>query len=208
MKGLLLKELYTLRKYGKTYLLLTAVFLGVSLFASQNMFFLLYPSLLIGLLPQSFIGMDEKNRWEAYCGALPYSKSEIVSSKYVLTLILQLVMILATAILWSIKLSMAGGFSWGALFAVISALTLAGAATPALSLPILFKFGAEKGRIAIGVVLGVIFGGSSALSIIAGVTPQDSHLGAVMILMPLVGLALYALSWYLSVYFYEKREIN
>lgn len=208
MKGLLLKELYTLGKYGRVYLLLTAVFLGVSLFADQNMFFLFYPSFLIGLLPQSFIGMDEKNRWEAYCGALPYSKSEIVSSKYVLTLILQLVMILVTAILHGIKLSMAESFSWSVLFAVISALTLAGAATPALSLPILFKFGAEKGRIAIAVMLGVIFGGSFALSAIAGVTMEDSHLGAVMLLMPLIGLALYALSWYLSVYFYEKREIN
>ena len=207
MKGLLLKEFYTFKKYGKTYLFLAFVFLAGSFFSDGNQIFTIYPCLFAGILPQSFIGMDEKNRWLSYCGALPYTKGEIVSSKYVLTLILQSAIILATAIVQCARLAIDSRFSLNAVFTLVSVFISVSLIAPSVMFPIIFKFGSERSRITIAVVLGLLFGLSAMFGVIAGFGGGVALPGAVLILAPLLALALFALSWYISVHIYEKREI-
>ena len=43
MRGLLLKDLYMMAKYCRAYLLMAVVFVAVSLFSSDNLFFIFYP---------------------------------------------------------------------------------------------------------------------------------------------------------------------
>ena len=43
MKGLILKDLYMMRKYCKAYLLIAAVFISVSFASNDNLFFVFYP---------------------------------------------------------------------------------------------------------------------------------------------------------------------
>lgn len=40
MKGLLLKDWYMMRKYCRSYLLIAAVFIAVSLYSNDNLFFI------------------------------------------------------------------------------------------------------------------------------------------------------------------------
>ena len=43
MKGLLLKDLYMAAKYCRAFLLIVVVFLAVSFFGDDNIFFVVYP---------------------------------------------------------------------------------------------------------------------------------------------------------------------
>ena len=43
MKGLLLKDLYMVKKYCRSYLLIAILFLALSLMSDENMFFVFYP---------------------------------------------------------------------------------------------------------------------------------------------------------------------
>ena len=81
MKGLLLKDLYMMRKYCRSYLLIAVVFIALSFASNQNLFFVFYPCLLCGMIPVNLLGYDERSRWLQYSGTMPYTRAQIVSCK-------------------------------------------------------------------------------------------------------------------------------
>ena len=81
MKGLLLKDLYMAAKYCRAFLLIVVVFLAVSFFGDDNIFFVVYPAMIAGIVPVTLISYDERDKWDLYAGTLPYTGSQPVSSK-------------------------------------------------------------------------------------------------------------------------------
>ena len=78
----------------------------------------------------------------------------------------------------------------------------------AISLPFMFKLGVEKGRMAYYIMVGVVCAGSVVPSRLLsdGIQTEISSNG-ILPLLCLVIIVLYALSWYLSIVFYKKREL-
>ena len=88
-------------------------------------------------------------------------------------------------------------------------LLIMAAITSSISLPFLFKLGVEKGRIAYYVMVGVACAGSTAASdIFTAASHTEMQLNGILLILCLVRIGIYALSWYLSILFYRKREIN
>ena len=70
------------------------------------------------------------------------------------------------------------------------------------------KYGVEKGRIAYYVMVGIVCGGSVAASqLMTESTEQEINLFGVLPIVCLIGIGIFALSWYLSIVFYKKREL-
>lgn len=113
MKGLLLKDWYMMKKYCRSYFLIAAVFIAVSLFGNDNLFFIFYPCLLCGMIPVNLLGYDERSRWMQYSGTMPYTKAQIVSAKYLIGLLAQVTMLIVTGIAQGIKMTVAGNFVFG-----------------------------------------------------------------------------------------------
>ena len=61
MKALLRKDFYQLRAYCKSYLLICAVFLGVSLAGEGNLFFITYPAMLCSRLTTTMTSSPARN---------------------------------------------------------------------------------------------------------------------------------------------------
>lgn len=77
-----------------------------------------------------------------------------------------------------------------------------------LTLPFIFKYGVEKGRGAYYVMIGVVCAGSIiASNLLSDGFPTDTEWNGLLPIMCLAGIGIYALSWYLSIVFYKKREI-
>lgn len=72
MKGLLLKDWYMIQKYCRSYILITAVIIGISLANGENLFFTFYPCMLCGMIPVTLLGYDERSGWMQYSGTMPY----------------------------------------------------------------------------------------------------------------------------------------
>ena len=158
MKGLLLKDFYMTVKYCRTYLLIGIVFIAVSFAGaeSQNMFFVFYPCLLCGMIPVNLLAYDERSRWLEYSGTLPYTKAQLVSAKYLVGVIVQGVMLLAVGIAQAVRMNLAGSFRLGE-YGMIMALIFAMATiTSSISLPFMFRWGVEKGRIAYYCMIGFV----------------------------------------------------
>ena len=209
MKGLLLKDLYMAVKYCRMPLLLAAVFMAVSFFSDTNLYFLFYPCMVCGMIPVTLLGYDENSRWLQYSRTMPYTSAQIVSAKYLMGLFAQLAMLLVTAVVQAIRMGMSGSFVFGEYLVLLMMLAVLSLISSSISLPFIFKLGVQKGRLAYFFMVGVATAASVSAGVLFGEKLPEVAPVASMILpvVCLIGIGIYALSWYLSIVFFKKREL-
>ena len=209
MKGLILKDLYMMKKYCKAYLIIAVAFIAVSFASSENLFFIFYPCLLCGMIPVNLLGYDERSRWLQYSETMPYTKGQIVSGKYLIGLGTQVAMLLITGTAQAIRMSISGTFVLGEYLILMMLLLIMSLLASSITLPFMFKLGVEKGRMAYYIMIGVVCAGSIiASNLLSGGFQAEIKLNGILPIICLVGIGIYALSWYSSIVFYKKREIN
>ena len=148
MKGLILKDLYMMKKYCKAYLLI-----------------------IIGLCTQLaillIIGIARAIRMDI-------SDASALREYLVLMMLVLIMSLLASSI----------------------------------TLPFMFKFGVEKGRMAYYIMIGVVCAGSIISSnLLSGGVQSEIKANGLLPVICIIGIGVYALSWYLSIVFYKRREI-
>ncbi len=209
MKGLLKKEWYMTVKYCKAFLVLCVLFIGMSLLMPGNLFFVFYPSLFVSMLPVTLLAYDERSKWNRYCGTLPYSKAQLVSAKYLIGLFALLAVFVLTAIAQATMVDWSSPDSIKACAMILELMLSLALLATALVLPFVFKLGVEKGRIAYLIMIGLVCGGSVLLSALFDEASLSRlSWGGTPMMVFAVSILIYALSWYLSIRFYEKRELS
>ena len=210
MKGLLLKDFYMMIKYCRTYLLIGIVFIAVSFAGmdSQNMFFVFYPCLLCGMIPVNLLAYDERSRWLEYSGTLPYTKAQIVSGKYLIGIIVQGAMLQAVGLSQAVRMHLAGTFRLEEFALFMATIFAMATITSSITLPFMFRWGVEKGRIAYYCMIGFVCAAGYLGSVFfTGSTRLAVSQGALMAILTLTGIAVYAASWLAAIALYQKREV-
>ncbi len=210
MKGLLYKEGRCLWQYGKSYILLVVIFFGLAFLnkgdGGTNPLWLLYPVFFVGALPASLLSADEKDGWLVYCDTLPIGRRQLVAAKYVTSAVLTM-FIIALALLISAltgQPAVAGGTAVP-LSILISLLLAVGLGVPALMYPVMFKFGATKGR---AVYIAVVMVAAAACAVLMASESVSGALTALPILaVNVIVLAVFVGSWALSVKWFRAREL-
>lgn len=212
MKGIILKDWYVLKASFRSYLFLYIVFIVVSCFGSISGFFVYYPCIIASMLPVSLLSYEEKEKWHVYEETFPCTRSQIVSAKYIISLIINLTGIVVISAAQAALMLHNGTFSLPGILTVVTILTTMSFLPVALLLPPSFKFGTEKGRLLYMIVLGVFF---ALLGIYSGYTSSvrsassaEPMSGIILLLAVCIALAVYLFSWRLSIHFYQKREIS
>ena len=197
MKGLLRKDVYVLFQASRAQLLIVLLFLVISM-TMNNTLIAYMLALYAAMMPITVISLDERSRFDRFALALPWSRAQIVLSKYALSL--------AAACLAALSY-LAGVLTLGS--AVNGGITI-GTLLPALMLPFVFRFGVDKGRMWI-MLITIAFGvGAGLLSMDEGsaVSQLANRLTALPLwLLPLAGLTAFALSAFVSVQIYRRREL-
>ncbi len=210
MKGLLLKDFYMAAKYCRTYILIGIVFIAVSFAGTsgENMFFVFYPCLLCGMIPVNLLAYDERSRWLEYSGTLPYTKAQIVSGKYLVGIIVQGAMLIAVGIAQAARMNLAGSFQFGDFALFMATIFAMATITSSITLPFMFRWGVEKGRIAYYCMIGFVCAAGYLGSVFfTGGTQLAVSRGVLMALLCLAGAGVYAISWFASIAMYQKREV-
>lgn len=209
MKGLLLKDWYMMKMYCKSYHFIAGVFVALSLVSNGNMFFVFYPCLLCSMIPVNLLGYDERSRWVQYSGTMPYTKAQVVSGKYLIGLLIQITMLIVIGVAQAVKMMIAGDFILGDFTVLMLLILIVSMLTSSIPLPFVFKLGVEKGRTAYYVMIGFICGASVvASSLFRGYFGTDIKPNLVLAILAFVGIGIYIFSWYMSIVFYKKREIQ
>lgn len=210
MKGLLLKDWYAIKSYCRANIFIIVTFSIAGGIMEGNFFYTYYPCIFAGMIAMNLLAYEEKEKWEQYAATLPYTKAQMVSSKYIVSLCFGVVTILLNIITQLICMIFLNTFAFERLLSMLLVFIPLAVGPAAFLLPFIYKFGVNKGRIAYFIVLGVFFGAiamlasSQTIGLLDKVSvPQMS----VCIIVFAVSLAVYAFSWALSIHFYKNREI-
>ncbi len=156
MKALLLKDLYVLYKQMR-YLLLVLILFCILPTFSATAFSLLF----MIMLPVTTISYDEHSKWNQLAKMMPYTTRQLVFSKYLLGylgagIIFLISLISQLVIHFSDPTAIFADY----LFTLILLLCV-GLILLSVNLPLIFRFGPEKGRI-IYILTCALIGGMTA----------------------------------------------
>lgn len=149
MKGIVIKDLLTLKSSMKTVVLIVILF-GFMGAKSGSAYMSTFASVYAAILPMTCMAFDERSRFNRYAVIMPVNLRDIVLSKYVVGLILA---VAATAVATAMT-----ALSGGSIGETVAASIAIPMVYHSLLLPLMFKFGVEKSRIIIlaGVVVPAV----------------------------------------------------
>lgn len=195
MKGLFLKDFYNLRQLLLWYGVMMALFIAAAVI-SKNLSFMMGFGVFITIsTASSSMSYDEKDNWYKFARACGLSPLAIAAEKYLLTLALGALSFALLAVCQAVI----GEIDW-MLNAGFFAINLM---IGAVVFPVLFKFGVEKGRLALIAALVAAIALSVLLMSVSGSITTPLALA----LFTAACLALFALSMWLSAKILGKKDM-
>lgn len=207
MKGLIMKDLLNLKKYAK---LVAGMFLILTVYAivlKDATFLTAMIPLYFTMMTISSFSYDDLAKWDSYALSMPITRKDMVLSKYLLALILQVVGTVISIVI-TITISSIGGdiLDWDQikfLAAIMGAVTL----FTIIILPLIYKFGVEKSRI---FILAVCFV-PTILVVLVGKTgltpPTEDQIMSVIYLFPIMIILAIAASFMISCKIYMNKDM-
>ncbi len=212
MKGLLLKDLYTVYSFRKQYALIIAFMIIWAVFMKNIAFISIYMLILGGMLVLSSMSTDETVHFNRLALTMPISPATLVKSKYILLVITMGTGTILACLINTICLQFLNkwisGFDWQGM--VLTAVLFI--ATYSITLPIIFKMGVEKARyVYIGVMLGlalVVLGTASLLEKLGISLGEIEEVNDIYFIIGLVGISVLVLviSYLCSLKVIKKKE--
>lgn len=210
MKGLLLKDWYAIKSYCLYTLFIVLVFAILGGAMQGNFFFTFYPLIFISVIAMNLIAYEEKEKWDQYAATLPYTKAQIVSSKYIVSLCLGLGTVVLSGISQYVGMIVSNTYNTEKLLSYLMIFVSLALLPAAFLLPFIYKFGVNKGRIAYYVVIIVscgVIGGIASVDSIGSASAVSASQISIFVIVAVASAVIYALSWMLSIRFYQNREI-
>lgn len=209
MLGLIKKDLLMTKSNLKTIALILIVYLFVA--AGGNGGFAFIPSFMSIVIMMSTFSYDEYNKTNAFISVLPNGKQNAVKSKYLATLLILAISILVTIPISVLPQISNNSINWEEIFSTIIGCCFSVILMQSLFYPLIFKYGIEKGRMAmfIGVFLltgigTLLIKNGFSIHISGSIFKVLDHYW--MILIPAVSVILLLISYTISKHFYLKKE--
>ena len=213
MIGLIKKDFYIYLGSGQLkYIALFIILYGIIGITSNNMSFLSAAMVaFVAVFPINSISLDQNCHWDAFAVTMPVKRKDIIIGKYIISTILILIGGTLSIIC---SFFMKSSFSEN-LFVTIVILSLSLIWT-ALSYPIIFKMGIEKGKlismgiIVIPVVIGVAAGKEITNFLVQFINFNKfetffENYGYLILLV--VSILIYVISSLISIKIFERKDL-
>ena len=215
MKGLLLKDWYQVKTNMRMMYLTVLAVLAIWMFSTSNayVFPVSYAAIFLGILPVNLLTYDQSVGWVEYGRTLPVSKKTLVAEKYLIGLFCAAAAVVIGGLFITVISLRTGTTPDKDALSLLAGSVCAILLVNGISLPLLYRFGAEKARMIYVLTfagLGALLGGGGAVMD----ELQQNGTGSVPLPVPLwlaavlllVVLTLYAVSWRVSVTWYGKYK--
>ena len=196
MLGLLQKDIYQMIKYQRVLMLIVVIFALAAAKNHDNAFFTVYPAVIAGLSTVTLQSYDEQGGFSCLSAVMPVSRKTVVGAKYIYGLAVILLVVLLEAVSYLAFQNSPMETARNVCFTAISGLVCV-----SVFLPFVFWLGAERGRTAYVVAMGVFCALTLLLREQMENIPTVTLGGALVI-----SLLLIAGSYVLSVVGFSRRE--
>lgn len=209
MIGLIYKDLMVMKKTLFIYRIIS-VFYGI-MDIRNNRTGMMFAMVLIAstMVPISSIAYDERSKWDKIVNTTPLSRKEVVIAKYLLALVLTVASVIIVFVVYLFKPGMPLAENAGT--AIV--MGLMALFYQAMLIPTIIKFGSEKGRMIMMVILfaPIVLLMAVAESGIIDLSAITRFLEANTAMLPFITVAVigavYIGSVLLSVRIYEKKDL-
>ena len=222
IKGLLKKDLYNLASY-KTSLIIVVLFCGIALIGTDAIYWgSIIIGMIVGMISLSTFSYDEMAKSNRYILTLPVTRKEIVLEKYILaigaTILGSLLGFILTLLIGNIMNYVRPNRVIDISIETLLATTIGGffgvSFIQAIQIPSIFKWGAEKGRIQMFIVLlflvligtgvGFLIRESGFIIDIAKLESVLKNFGLAFLII--LSLIMYFISYKISYKIYKNKE--
>ncbi len=204
MKGLLIKDLINLKKQGMIIGVLILFYAVLGFWTHDSSMIGAIMAVLAAKMPITAMAYDEKAKWDKYALSMPVSRRDIVLEKFLLGVLFSVAVFLVNI---AFNLFVNNGESLKEMVLISGGLSALALVYMSLVMPILFRFGVEKGRLLMMILLFGATGLITFLSINSGNLPSAQTLDLAAKLSPVVVIAVLSLSFLLSLKIYTKKEL-
>lgn len=207
MKGLILKDILNFKnQQGKMFLILIVFYFLMALQMHSSSFFAGLWVILGATLPMSSVAYDEKAKWDKYALTMPITRKELVASKYLLSIIF---IVTGSIISFPIIYIIDGKFGIENLIPCLVIIAI-GITFNGIMLPFVFKFGVENSRIVMILIVGIP---CLLIYILQQMNINffmywEKHVKIIGIAGIVAAVAIYVISWLLSIFIMEHKEIS
>ena len=222
IKGLLKKDLYNLASY-KTTLIIIVIFCGMAIIGTDAIYWgSVVIGIIVGMISLSTFSYDEMAKSNRYILTLPVTRKEIVLEKYILaigaTILGSLLGFVLTLLIGNIMNYVRPDNVIDINIDTLLATTIGGlfgvSLIQAIQIPSIFKWGAEKGRIQMFIVLFVLALIGSGVGFLikeSGLSVDIAKLESVLknfglFLLILLSFIIYFISYKVSYKIYKNKE--
>lgn len=221
IKGLMIKDLLQLKSYKRTLIMYLIIFIFVSLSqkieTGMNGMLVVMMTLGFGMFSIASFSYDEMAKADRYILTLPVTKKQVVLSKYIFVVIATIMgSVIGTILSFAITFIMSKQFpniqelvtfALGGIFGI--------GLIECLQIPCIYKYGAEKGRMQIFMImilLAFVIGGivwiGEKMSINLSLDVLGNILNQYLPVILLIATAMiYMISYSISYRIYRKKEI-
>ena len=205
MLGLIKKDFLIIKNNLKLIIVMLMVFFIMALGGQFNISFI--PTFIIVMLFISTFSYDEYNNWDAYAITLPGGRKSIVKSKYIASLFLTLLSAVITVLL-NYLISVINNTAVNELISSLLGSICAIVIIQSIMYPLIFKFGMEKGRIVLFILVFVMVG---VISLLKNIIKTPNILVVLFndywfIVIPIILVISLLISYKISEKIYLKKE--
>lgn len=206
MTGLLLKDFLYLKRQGRIFLFLLAFYIiffaatGSGTDQITSMLLTLIPMLPMIVLTNAF-AYDEMSKWNTYALTLPITRGKLVFARYLLSLLLTCGMALIPFLMNLLSDSLSEETGAAVYAAVGAALLLC-----EILIPLFYRFGTQKARLALLVIVLIPTLGAFLLKQARFAAPSDAQILFLLKISPVFLVVFSVVSYYLSCKILENKE--
>ena len=200
MQALILKDFYVMWKQTRIFLLVILVFSAI-----PGSFNAVFAVIYAAMLPYTAMAYDERSKWNQLAAMMPYSDRDIVLSKYVFGWLFILAATAASLLLQAVLSLVLPAARSASPAALLLALCVSVCVLD-LTLPLMFRFGTEQGRLLMFFIIFLVCGSAGAVAGIAPDLDRTPTLFSVLLTVALAAVVLTAASVPLSVRLHRRRR--
>ncbi len=207
MYGLIKKDLLMIKQNLKILVLIFIIFFSMTMVNESDMTFILpFMAVMISISTFSY---DQYNKWDAYAVTLPNGRKNAVRAKYISTLVFVILSFIISIISLFIMNKCGINIELNSSIKELIGCLLGVILIMAIMFPVMYKFGIEKGRIAIFIISFSVTGLAFLLSNSHINMPSsiiDFFKNYYKVLIPIITCLLIFISYKISERFYAKKE--
>lgn len=198
MSALILKDYYVIFRQMRIFLLLVLVFSCI-----PGAFYSTFAVVYASMLPYTALAYDERSHWDQMAAMMPYSDRDLVLSKYVFGWLSTAAAAAASFVLQTVLAAVWPGAEGPSVPVILLSVCVAVCILD-ITLPMMFRFGVEKARLAMFLIIFLVCASAGAISVIDQSGGPD--FGFQMWAPPAVAVVMTAVSVPLSVRLYGRRK--